>query len=124
MPRAHHAMPPAALLGLAKADMVNGACQRRYQLRRGIGVSEEAFQDEPPNSSSLTSYDREHMVVYLRLLDADADCADWREVVSVLFGIDPETDPGRARHIHDTHLARARWMTEHGYRHLLRGQQH
>ncbi len=87
-------------------------------------MSEEAFQDEPPNSSSLTSYDHEHMVLYLRLLDADADCADWREVVSVLFGIDPETDPNRARPIHDTHLARARWMTEHGYCHLLRGQQH
>ena len=24
----------------------------------------------------------------------------------------------RARRIHDSHLARARWMTEHGYRQL------
>ena len=29
-------------------------------------------------------------------------------------------EPDRARHVHDTHLARARWMTEHGYRLLVR----
>ena len=28
-------------------------------------------------------------------------------------------DPERAKRIHDSHLARARWMTENGYRHLL-----
>jgi hypothetical protein len=39
----------------------------------------------------------------------------------VLFGIDPDREPGRARHVHDSHLARARWMTHTGYRHLLRG---
>ena len=87
-------------------------------------MRDDDFRDEPPNSSSLTGYDRAHMILYLRLLDADADGADWREVVSVLFGLDPERDLERARHVHTTHLARARWMTEHGYRHLLRGAQH
>jgi len=57
--------------------------------------------------------------MYLRLLDAEADGADWREVVSVVFGLDPAREPERAKTVHDSHLARARWMTTEGYRHLL-----
>lgn len=83
------------------------------------------FLDEPPESAELTSYDREHMKLYLRLLDAAMDGADWREAVQVLFGLDPELDPARARRIYDSHLARARWMTTHGYRELARqGDRH
>ncbi|MGJ8530804.1 MAG: DNA -binding domain-containing protein [Alphaproteobacteria bacterium] len=82
------------------------------------------FLDQPLESAALTEYDKAHTTLYLRLLDAAADGADWREVVSVLFDLDPEDDPKRARHIHDSHLARARWMTEHGYRQLLRGSSH
>jgi hypothetical protein len=75
---------------------------------------------EPPAGKTLTTYDREHMVLYLRLLDSARDGADWREVVQTLFGLDPELDPIGCRQMHDTHLARARWMTEHGYRELAR----
>ena len=78
-----------------------------------------SFLDEPPVSQTLTAYDREHMALYLRLLDAARDGADWREAVQILFGLDPAGDPLRCRHVHDTHLARARWMTEHGYRELI-----
>jgi len=73
---------------------------------------------EPPAGKTLTAYDREHMVLYLRLLDSARDGADWREVVQILFGLDPDLDPTACRHMHDAHLARARWMTEHGYREL------
>lgn len=83
-------------------------------------MTEADFLDEPPKSAVLTTYDREHMKLYLRLLDAETDGADWREAVQILFGIDPVSDPGRARRIHDAHLARAHWMTEHGYRQLVR----
>jgi hypothetical protein len=31
----------------------------------------------------LTTYDEEHLVTYLRLLDADAEGADWRDVARV-----------------------------------------
>ncbi|RWG80085.1 MAG: DUF2285 domain-containing protein [Mesorhizobium sp.] len=80
----------------------------------------EPFDDTAPMGDELTDYDRSHVKLYMRLFDADADGADWREVVKVLFGIDPAKEPHRARHVHDTHLARARWMTRTGYRHLLR----
>jgi hypothetical protein len=78
------------------------------------------FLNEPPAGQTLTEYDREHMVLYLRLLDSARDGADWREVVQILFGMDPDLDPAGYRQMHDAHLARARWMTEHGYRELAR----
>ncbi|OBX17688.1 DUF2285 domain-containing protein [Erythrobacter sp. QSSC1-22B] len=87
-------------------------------------VSADRFENQPPDYTELTDYDRTHLKLYLRLLDAELDNADWREVVRVLFDIDPNADPVRARHIHDAHLARARWMTEHGYRDLLREGRH
>ena len=74
-----------------------------------------------PSAPALTAYDHEHLVTYLRLLDADAEDADWREVARIVLHIDPEREPDRARHAFDSHLARAKWMTAHGYRHLLRG---
>ena len=82
-----------------------------------------AFLDEPPGDQNLTPYDREHMILYLRLLDAERDGADWQEAVEILFGLDPSEEPERCRKVHDSHLARARWMTEQGYRHLFRESQ-
>jgi hypothetical protein len=76
--------------------------------------------DTAPTDSMLT-YDEEHIITYLRLLDADADGADWRKVARIVLHIDPEREATRARQAFDSHLARAKWMTEHGYRHLLRG---
>lgn len=43
--------------------------------------------DEAPQSPILTGYDEEHFVTYLRLLDAAADDADWREVARVVLHI-------------------------------------
>ena len=74
----------------------------------------DPFADTAPSGNELTAYDREHVKLYMRLLDAAADGADWREAVQVLFAIDPEAEPERARHVHDTHLARAQWMTHSG----------
>lgn len=80
----------------------------------------DPFEDSAPSGQELTDYDKSHIKLYMRLLDAAADGADWQEAVGVLFGIDPIREPDRARHVHDSHLARARWMTHTGYRHLLR----
>jgi hypothetical protein len=77
--------------------------------------------DAPPRSDSLTAYDREHLVTYLRLLDAEADGADWREVARIVLHRDPDANPKWVRQVYRSHLARARWMTRVGFRHLLRG---
>lgn len=79
------------------------------------------LQDTPPASSSLTDYDRQHMKTYLRLLDAEADGADWREAAAIVLGLDVAHAPRQARRVHESHLARARWMSTHGYLDLLRG---
>ncbi|HEY8031420.1 MAG TPA: DUF2285 domain-containing protein [Methylocella sp.] len=77
--------------------------------------------DTPPTAGTLTAYDEEHLITYLRLLDADAEGADWAEVARIVLQIDPSQEPARARRAFESHLARAKWMTTHGYRHLLRG---
>ncbi len=79
-----------------------------------------AFNDCPPDLPHVTPYDERHLKTYLRLLDADEEGADWREVVKVIFGLDAEQEPDRARGVHDSHLARARWMMKAGYRDLLK----
>ncbi len=82
-------------------------------------MAEKRFQDCPPDKPHLTGYDEAHLSDYLRLLDADEEGADWREAVSIIFGLDPTLDPERAKTVHDGHLTRARWMTEAGYTYLL-----
>jgi hypothetical protein len=76
--------------------------------------------DSAPSDAVLTGYDEQHLVTYLRLLDAEAEGADWREVARIVLHIDPEQEPDRAKRVWESHLARARWMTEAGYQHLLR----
>ena len=78
------------------------------------------FEDRPPADDRITAYDERHFVTYLRILDAADEGADWREVASIVFGLDADAEPDRARQVHDSHLARARWMTQSGYRQLLR----
>lgn len=79
-----------------------------------------ATADQPPAEPSVTDYDRAHLKLYLRLLDADAERASWEEVSRVLLDIDPARDHARARLRYETHLARARWMMDQGYLDLLR----
>lgn len=82
-------------------------------------MNKPAFEDRPPLTDYVNAYDERHLVTYIRLLDADAEGADWREAVRIIFGLDPAKEPDRAKIVHDSHLARAHWMTETGYKHLL-----
>ncbi|MGZ3297065.1 MAG: DNA -binding domain-containing protein, partial [Xanthobacteraceae bacterium] len=75
--------------------------------------------DLAPSDAVLTVYDEEHMVTYLRIIDAHSECADWREVTRIVLHIDPERDG--ARRTYESHLKRAVWMAEGGWRLLLRG---
>ncbi|MET4245754.1 DUF2285 domain-containing protein [Bradyrhizobium sp. RT10b] len=75
--------------------------------------------DVAPNEPALTAYDERHVVTYIRLLQAEGEGADWREVARIVLHIDPEREPDRARTAYQSHLARAKWVTEQGR--LLRG---
>lgn len=70
-----------------------------------------------PQDEAMTPYDHEHLITYLRLLDAEADGADWREVASLVLALDPAADDAHATW--KSHLARAQWISRTGYRHLL-----
>jgi len=86
--------------------------------------SDSPVHDQAPQADVLTLYDRDHLITYLRVLDADAEGADWNEVARIVLRIDPSQEPERARRSWESHLARAKWMTEHGYHHLLRSAMH
>lgn len=63
--------------------------------------------DEAPTALVLTGYDDQHLVTYLRPLDADAASADWEEVARLVLHRDPEREPARTRRAWESHLARA-----------------
>ncbi|WFU53632.1 DUF2285 domain-containing protein [Bradyrhizobium pachyrhizi] len=75
--------------------------------------------DQAPADDILTPYDRKHAVTYMRMLDAEAEDADWREVTEIVLHIDPQREPTRARQAYETHLARAKWVSHYGYKLLL-----
>jgi hypothetical protein len=77
--------------------------------------------DLAPTEPSVTDYDRAHAAKYLRLLDAAAEGASWEEACRIVLDIDPHREPQRAKAAHGSHLERARWLTEQGYRELLKG---
>ncbi len=82
-------------------------------------MTRPAFQDRPPVTERVNACDERHLITYIRPRDAAEEGADWREVVQIIFGLDAAQEPEPAWIVHDSHLARARWMTETGYRHLL-----
>jgi hypothetical protein len=75
--------------------------------------------DTAPEVAQLTSYDKQHLTTYLRLLDAEASNADWEEAAQIVLNLDPKADKSKARRAWESHLARAHWLTNNGYRHLL-----
>ena len=85
-------------------------------------AASEPITDVPPRSEHLTDYDRRHLKIYARLLDAAAEQANWEEVAEVVLGLDPTADRDRSRRVHAAHLERARWMTRVGYQDLLAGR--
>lgn len=72
----------------------------------------------PPDSPVLTDYDRAHVQLYIRLLDAASAGVEWDVAAREILNIDLSRDAGSAKRTYDTHLARAEWMTRVGYQFL------
>ena len=53
--------------------------------------------DQAPTGNMLTSYDEEHVLTNLRLLDAERYGANWPEVARIVRHIGPAREPERAR---------------------------
>ena len=77
--------------------------------------------DTAPTEPVLTDYDRRYLIVYVMLLDAVRDGVDRNEIIREILQIDPVSEAGRAMHAYESHLMRARWISSHGYQHLLQG---
>jgi hypothetical protein len=78
------------------------------------------MEDEAPWSDALTDYDQAHFVIYARLLDAAADGANDDDIARFVLSLNPGAEPERAKRCLASHMRRARWMSDQGYRHLLR----
>ncbi|TAL02588.1 MAG: DUF2285 domain-containing protein [Rhodospirillaceae bacterium] len=76
--------------------------------------------DEVPWAPTLTAYDEAHLIVYLRLIDARAAGATDDDIARIVLKIDPAQEPERAKVVLETHMSRVRWLTEHGYKELLK----
>ena len=76
--------------------------------------------DDVPWSETITAYDEGHLLVYLRLLKMTKADVSESIICREVLAIDPEREPDRARRAFDSHLKRARWMTERGFRELLK----
>jgi len=75
--------------------------------------------DVAPTGDAITPYDEQHFVTYMRLLDAKAENADWKEVAQVVLHRDPVSDELRSRRCWQSHLDRAQWLSREGYRKIL-----
>lgn len=87
---------------------------RRLQVEPDPDVADFA-----PTADGITAYDEQHLITYLRLLDAQEGGADWREVSRIVLHREASKEPARTKQCYESHLARAAWMTQQGYRHLL-----
>jgi hypothetical protein len=77
-----------------------------------------SIADPLPWSEQVTPYDEAHFTTYIRLLDAEAAGVPEQKICSQILNIDGDLE--RGRRILADHLRRARWMTTHGYKLLLR----
>jgi hypothetical protein len=84
--------------------------------KRDLPAADKALSDD-----TIIPYDNDHLLTYLRLLDADAEGTDWTEAARIVLGMDPEQEPERTRAAWESYLERAKWMTSHGYKDLIRG---
>jgi hypothetical protein len=95
---------------------------QRYPMSKTILDPDVA--DEAPTVGIITPYDEAHFVTYVRLLDAEAEGADWREVSRIVLHRNPDADSDRTHRCWETHLKRAQWVVEHTASHLTRSKKH
>ncbi len=69
-----------------------------------------------PWDDKVTAYDEAHFACYVQLLDAVAANLAEDEMCQSILKLQPSD---HARTILRSHVKRARWMTENGYRQLL-----
>jgi len=77
----------------------------------------QKLQSVAPVDEVVTPYDRTHFKLYLQLLDAEEQGISWQKVVIDIMTLNPEDASAKA--CWQSHLQRAKWMSESGYQQLL-----
>ncbi len=77
------------------------------------------IEEFPPESETVTAYDRRCFKLYIMLLDADASGEDWFGAYTRIFKIAHIENREHSYQHYQAHLKRAKWMTTTGYRQLL-----
>lgn len=85
-----------------------------------MGTHPLPVSDLVPWDDKITPYDKANFSLYLRLLDAVDAGASSEEMCHMILDRDPVADPDGAKKSLESHLARARWMCEQGYKDLLK----
>jgi hypothetical protein len=75
--------------------------------------------DLAPAGDVITDVDRERAGLYLALLDSALEGLDWRALGMRHFRWAGGTDEAHVRDVVESHLRRAIWMRDVGYRGLL-----
>lgn len=75
--------------------------------------------DVVESPDAITLYDQQHFITYARLLDAEAQHADWRDVARLVLRLDPESNPDEARRCWQAHLDRAKWIVTTGVKQMV-----
>jgi hypothetical protein len=76
------------------------------------------LQPVAPTGNAITDYDRAHFQQYVRLLDGYSAGLDDDELCKSILDMDPRPDRNAARRILRSHLERARWISQAGYRQI------
>jgi len=77
----------------------------------------QKLQSLAPVDDVVTPYDRAHFKLYLQLLDAEEQGTDWQIATTDIMNLNSEDES--AKSCWQSHLKRAKWMSESGYRQLL-----
>ena len=85
-----------------------------------MGTSPLPVADLVPSDDKMTPSDKAHFSRYLRLLDAVDAGANSDDMCRTILDRDPVADPASAKKTLESHLARARWMYEQGYKDMLK----
>jgi hypothetical protein len=76
-------------------------------------LAEHLIKRDAPQGQ-VVLYDRQNLLIYAELLDADDAGIGWRDGALGVLGIDPVANPDLARCAWTSHLARARWIIGDG----------
>lgn len=74
-----------------------------------------------PKARRVTPYDEAHFATYLRLLNANAHASKEGVMLAIIRDIAPALNGDDALRALRSHLARALWISDEGYRDLLKG---